>query len=190
MRHFATTEPKCDFHFVAVLKELVDVAHFNFVIIGVRVGTEFDFLDLNDLLFLAGLRLTLLRLVLKLAEIHDLTNRWIGVWRDFNQIQASLFGHDHCTGWCYNTHIVAVCADQANFGIADLVIDAWASVTLWRRVMWSASDEIRPLVISCFYLCKVNTGADHCKTQYRPYCAEMVRFPPCTFPFGPSFDTS
>lgn len=149
MGHLATTETKGYFYFVAVFKKLKNVAHFDFVIIGVRIRTEFDFLDFNDLLFLACLRLAFLGLVLKLAEIHDLTDRWIGVWRDFYQIKTGFVSHHHSAGWGNNTYVFAVSANEADFSIADFFVDAWASVTLWRRVMRSASDEIRPLVITC-----------------------------------------
>ncbi len=116
VRHFAAPETQGDLHLVAVFQKLEDVAHLDFVVVGVRVGTELDFLDLDDLLLLAGLGFLLLSLVLELAIVHDLANRRVGVWRNFHQIQPGFFGHFHGACGGNNANIFAVGADQADFG--------------------------------------------------------------------------
>ena len=113
----------------------------------VRVGTELDLFDLDDLLLLARLSFFLLRFVLELAIVHDFANRRVRIWRDFHQIEACFFGHDHRTFRCHDTDVFAFCANKANFGGPDTVVDAWACVALWWRVMWSASYGLYPLVI-------------------------------------------
>jgi hypothetical protein len=113
--HFAATEAQSDLHLVAVFQEFVDVAHFDIVVVGVRVWTELDLFDLDDLLLLAGLGLALLGFVLILAEIHDFANGGIGVGRDFNQVQPCLVCHFHGTGGGDHAGIFAVSSDEPDF---------------------------------------------------------------------------
>ena len=49
-----------------------------------------------------------------------------------------------------NTDVFTFCADQADFWCADAVIDTWASVALWRRIMRSAGYGFLPSIISRF----------------------------------------
>ena len=115
MRHLATTETQSDLHLVAIVEKLEDVAHFDVVIIGVRIGTEFDFLHLNDLLLLARLGLFFLGFVLKFPEIHDLTDRRGRIGRDFDEIEPYIIGHLHGAGGRDDTDIFAFGANQAYF---------------------------------------------------------------------------
>jgi hypothetical protein len=48
----------------------------------------------------------------------------------------------------HNADVFAFSPDQADFGSADFVVDARASVTGWRRVMRSASYGFYPLIIA------------------------------------------
>jgi len=50
---------------------------------GVDVRAHLDFLDLDDLLFLARFGRFLLRRILQLAEIENLADRRFGIGRDF-----------------------------------------------------------------------------------------------------------
>lgn len=147
VRHFATPETQSNFYFVAVLKELEDITHLNFVIVRVRVRAELDLFDLDDFLLFAGLGLALLGLVFELAKVHNLANRRVCVWRNLNKIQPGFFGQNHGAGGRYNAAIFAIGANQADFRGADVLVDARASVTLWRRIVGSASDDGRPLIV-------------------------------------------
>jgi len=138
VRHFTATKAQRDFHFVAVLQELIHVTHFDVVIIGICVWPEFDLFDLDDLLLFAGFSLAFLRLVFELTEIHDLTNGRSRVRRDFNKIEAGLVCHLHGTFGRDNAGVFAICADKTDFSSANTVVDAGACVALWWRVMGSA----------------------------------------------------
>ena len=138
VRHFAPAEPQGDLHLVAVFKKLEHVAHFDFVIIGVGVGPDFDLFHLDDLLLLAGLGFALLGLVFELAKVHDLTDGRRCVGRNFNQIKPRFFCHHHCPRGRDDADVFTVRPDQADFGAADIVVDAGACVALWWRVVWSA----------------------------------------------------
>ena len=147
MGHFPAAEPQRDLDLVTVLQELENTAHFDIVIIGISVRTELDFLDLDYLLFLAGFRLTLLGLVFELAEVHDLADRRCCIWRNFNQIQTSFLGHFHSTIRRYDADVFAICTNQADVSATYSFVDAGAGFSLRRRVVWSASDDVCPLIV-------------------------------------------
>ena len=115
VRHFAAPETQGDFDLVAVLKKLEDIAHLDFIVVRIRVRTELDLFDLDDLLRLAGFGFAFLRFVFEFAEIHDLADGRIGVWRNFHQIKPGLFGHFHSARRRNNADILAISANQANF---------------------------------------------------------------------------
>ena len=106
------------------------------MIVGAR--THLDLFDLDGLLFLAGFGLALLRLVFELAEVHDLADGRVGVWRNLYQIESGFFGHDHGAFGRNDACILAVCSDQSDFRAANAVVDAWSGVALWWRIMRSA----------------------------------------------------
>ena len=147
VRHLAATKTQGDLYLVAIRQKLEHVAHLDVIIAAVRIRAEFDFFDLDDLLLFAGFGFTLLRFVLKLAEIHNLANGRIGVRRDFYKVETCLFSHFHGTRRRNNAGVFAICADQTDFVGADKFIDARAGVSLRRCVMWSASDDGRPLMV-------------------------------------------
>ena len=142
--HFAATKAQGDLDLIAVAQKLVDVTHLDLIVAAVRVGPEFDFFDLDDLLLFAGFGLTLLRLVFELTEIHDLAHRRICVRRNLNKVKPCFIGHHHGAGRGHDPFVFAIGADQADFGRVDVFVDARAGVTLRRCVMGSASDDGRP----------------------------------------------
>jgi hypothetical protein len=150
VRHLAPSKAQCDLHLVSVLEKLENVAHFDIIVIDISIGTEFDFLDLDYFLLLTSFALAFLLLVFKLSEIHDLTDRWIGVRRDFDQVEPSIFGHHNGAGGRHDANVLSFSANQADFGGVDFIVYARASVSLWRRVMGSASDGGDPLIVAKF----------------------------------------
>ena len=148
--HLATAETQRDFDLVAVLQKLEDIAHFHIVVIGIRIGSELDLFDLDDLLLFARFGFPLLLFVFELAKIHDLADRRIGIRGDFHQIQSGIFCHFHGAGRGNDSCVLSVGTDQANFVRSDFVVDARAGVSLRGRVVWSASDGDRPLIINLY----------------------------------------
>jgi len=147
VRHFAPTKAQGDLYLVTVVQKLENVAHLNVIVVVIRVWTELNFFDFDDLLLLTCLSFFFLSLVFELAVVHDLANRRVGIWRNFYQIEARFIGHDHRTFGCHNTYVFAFRTDKADFGGPNTVINAWACVALWWRVMWSASYGLYPLVV-------------------------------------------
>ncbi len=147
--HLAAPEAQGDFHLVAFLQELHHRAHLHVIVMRVGAGPELDFLDLDDLLLLAGFRLALLRLVFELAEVHDLADRRDGRRRDFHQVQSGFLGHLHRAGRGHDPDILAIRPDQADFRSADAVVDAGTGFALRRGIVRSAGYGSRPLMVQC-----------------------------------------
>ena len=113
----------------------------------VGAGAKLDLFHLDDLLLLARFGLAFLGLVFELPEIHDLTDRRVGVRRDFNQIKPRVCGHFHCPVRCDHAYIFAIGANEADFVIADAFIDTRAGVALRGRVMRSAGYGFVPSIV-------------------------------------------
>jgi hypothetical protein len=94
---------------------------------------ELDLLDLDDLLFLAGLGLLLLLLEAILAVIQDLADRWRGVGRNLDQIEAGLRGLGQGVCDRDGSEVRTVDTDQVNLFNADVFVGAGA-VLLDRRL--------------------------------------------------------
>ena len=186
VRHLTTAETQSDFHFISVFQELIDVAHLHFIVIRIRVWTELDLFDLDDLLLFARFGFALLRLVFEFAEIHDLTHGRVGVRRDFDKVETSLFGHLHGARWRYNADVFAICANQANFVRADIFIDARAGVTLRRCVMGSASDDDRPLIVD-LPISQSRRPKRLLQVENHALVRLLCAFSPCTCVFGCAF---
>jgi hypothetical protein len=80
----------------------------------VDARAEFDFLDLDDLLFLLGLVLFLLFFVFELAEIEDLADRRIGVGRDLDQVEAGFGRHVQSLVATDDAHHLAMFINKAD----------------------------------------------------------------------------
>ena len=148
MRHFAPAETQGNLYLVTVFQKFEHAAHLHIVIVLVRIGPEFDFLDLDDLLLLTGLGLFLLGFVLELAVVHDLADRRRRIRRDFDKVEPGLFGHRHGPFRRHHTDVFAFGPDEPDFAATDGIVDPGAGVALWWRVMWSASYGLYPLIVS------------------------------------------
>jgi len=75
VRDLAAAKAKRDLALVTLFKEALDIAHLDVVVTIIGTGSEFDFLDLDDLLL--GLRFGRLFLldVFELAVIDQATHR-------------------------------------------------------------------------------------------------------------------
>ena len=147
VRHLTAAKAQRDFDFVTVVEKLDHVAHFDVVIMRVGVRAELDIFDLDDLMLFAGLGFALLLFVFELAEIHYFANGWVCIGRNLDKVEFCLFGHNHGLRRRHNTYVFAIGANQTDFSACDTVIDAGASVALWRRVMRSTGYGFDPCVV-------------------------------------------
>src|SRR5262249_36238161 len=88
--------------------------------------------DLDDLLLLARLVLTLLLFVFELAEVEDLANRRIGVGRDLDQIEACFDGAGNCVVPRNHPYHVPVLVDEPHAEGGDFFVDARTVIPGWR----------------------------------------------------------
>ena len=146
MGHLATAKAQGHLDLVAFLQELHHGSHLDIIVMGIGSRTELDFLDLDDLLLLAGLGLALLLFVLELAQVHDLADRRGRVGRDFDQIQPGVLRHLQPDRGRNHADILSIGADQADFGHADAFVHAGSSITGGRCVMRSAGYGCAPLI--------------------------------------------
>lgn len=187
MGHFTAAEPQRDLYLVAIVQKFEHVTHFDVIVIGIGVRSELDLFDLDDLLLFAGFRFALLGLVFEFAEIHDLAHGRIGIGRDLDQVQAGFFGHFHSATGCHDPDVFAVGTNQADFIRADIFVNARACVSLWRRVMGSASDDERPLIVPISRSQKVNPPPPFFKPQNELLLRKMANYA-CNYAFQGPFD--
>ena len=98
---------------------------FNLEVEVMRFGfwSELDFFGLNNRLFLFGLLLFFLQLIPVLVEIHDSTDRRIGLSGNFNQIQILIVCNFQGFLCGEHTALFAVCINKPNFRVLYRLVD-------------------------------------------------------------------
>ena len=96
---------------------------FEFVIVLVRVGPEFYFLDRDVLLVLLRFVLLLVELIKILAVIHDSANRRVRSGRNFDKVQTSLFRYLDCSLGGQDSELFVLIVNDANLASPDSVVD-------------------------------------------------------------------
>ena len=69
VRHLTAAEAQGDLDLVTFAEEFKNRTHLHVIVMDIGSGAELDFLDLDDVLLLAGLGLALLVLVFELADV-------------------------------------------------------------------------------------------------------------------------
>ena len=121
-------------------------AQLDLVIVILDRWADLDFLDLDDLLFLAGLVGLLLLLVLELAVVHDLADRRFGIGRDFDDVEADILRARDRFADGDNADLLPFGADQADGRGADGVVDARTVIFAGRWHIGLANGRLRYLV--------------------------------------------
>jgi hypothetical protein len=67
------------------------------------------------------------RLVLELAVVHDLANRWFGIRGNFDKVEIGVRGDAKSVFDTHNAHLLPSWSDQADFRYADAFVDAGLS---------------------------------------------------------------
>jgi hypothetical protein len=124
--HFTATETQGHLDLVALVEEALHRPHLHVIVVIVDGRAHLDLLDLDDLLFLAGLGSLLLLLVFVLAVVHQLADGRLGVGRDFDDVESFFLAQCERLIQADLAILMAIVADQEDgFGI-DLVVDARA----------------------------------------------------------------
>ena len=90
MCNFATPKADAELHFFSFLQPFGRAYDIELQVIFISLGTKLDLLDRDLNLVLLRFAFFAALFVLELAVIHDAADRWIGIWRYFNQIQANI----------------------------------------------------------------------------------------------------
>src|SRR5271155_716219 len=109
------------------LQEPDHVTLFGLVVVIVDLGAQFLFFDNGLLLVLARLARLLRRLILELAVIHDLADRWSGVRRNFDKVEIGIRGDAKGIFDTHDAYLFPSWTDQTDFRYADALVDAGLS---------------------------------------------------------------
>src|SRR6202012_5921239 len=124
VHHLAAAEAHGDLHLVAFIEEAGRRTHFDVIVMVIDIGTEFYLLHLDDLLLHAGFVLLFLLLVFELAEVQQLADRWIGVGRNFDKVEARIFRRGHRFSRGHDPDHLTIDTDQTYLRHVYLVIHA------------------------------------------------------------------
>src|SRR5271168_3913542 len=111
-------------YFVALAQETDDLVLANLKIVLGGRRPEFHFLDVRTLLVFLGFVGLLAQLVLKLAVVHELANRWHSGGRDFHNIQSRFARRLHGVEQGHHPELIARVIDHANFASAYALVNA------------------------------------------------------------------
>ena len=129
--NFTPTKLHLHFDFFTLFEPTTRTFECNFNVVVIRFRAQLNGFDFDFLLILFGAAHFTLLLILKLAEIHDLTNWWICLWCNLDQINTMTLCGIKCFSYCNNTYIAChrttICVlffyNEANFFCPDLVIN-------------------------------------------------------------------
>ena len=123
MGHFAAAEADAGLDLVAGLEELFGLLHANVEVGHVDLGRQTDFLDVHDLLVLAGFLFLLGLLKAELTVVHHAAHGGLCLGGDLHQVQTALNGGFHGLLNGNDTQLGTVAVDQSNFLITNLFVD-------------------------------------------------------------------
>lgn len=121
---FTSAEHQGNFNAVAMFDELAEVAHFGVVVVISHVDPEFNFFELGLHLVLLLLFLFLFLVVLEFAVVHDFTHGWLAVRSDLDQIKTVILRSLEGDPGFYNSELIAVIVNDANFRDTNAMIDS------------------------------------------------------------------
>src|SRR5215813_3370743 len=119
MRNLAATEVNGRLHLVAIVKYANRIVLLEHIVVLIRTGPELDLLNSNEGLFRFSFLLFLLLLVLVFAEVDDTANRWLSLWRDFDEIQSFAPGDFDCLLRRHHADLCPVFVDHPDLANSD-----------------------------------------------------------------------
>ena len=130
--NFAVKEFRCkdgsdpifiDDELVTLLQELGSLVHLGVEVVGVDVQGKADLLEFNHFLVLLGFLFLFLHLEPVFTVIKNFAHRRLGLRRDLDEVKVLVDSHLQCVARAHNAHLRAIRPDQADFFVADLLID-------------------------------------------------------------------
>src|SRR4029077_17986605 len=145
-------------------EERTDVLHLEVEVVVVGLGTELDLLEDDRGLVLPRRLLLLRRLVLELAEVHDLADRWGGTGADLAQLQPRLLGEAQRLLGGDDADLCAVGADDAHLGHSNAAADSVVVRRAWGSLIEWPWDDLSPFR---WLLGEADDVSDHCNAGRR-----------------------
>ncbi len=121
--NLAPSEPQGHLHLVSVGQKAPEVAEFGLVIRFFRPRAKLDFFDLRLCLFFLGCGSPLVLLEEELTEVHQPTNRRLGMRRDLDKVKPVFFGEFQPFGARDDPSLFSRIPDQPNGLGLDLGVD-------------------------------------------------------------------
>ena len=157
MRHLASAKPNRRLHLIALLQPFARALHAIAVVVHVCAGAKLHFLDGDDDLFLLRFVRFFLGFVLELAEIDNLANGRLGVWRNLDEIQSSLARRANRLARIHDSEWFAFVSDHAHLRNADPFVD---SSNRRAPKIWATAASI-----TCSYVCTSSVKVSSSKFQ-------------------------
>src|ERR1700722_3586222 len=123
-RLLAATEHDRHLDLVALLEEPLDVTFLSPVVVRVNFRADLDFLDDGLSLVLTRFPGFERRLVLELAVVHQLADRWSRGRRDFDQVEVCFLSKPEGVGNRHDPYLLTRWAYQPYFRYPDTLVDA------------------------------------------------------------------
>ena len=121
--NFAPTKEDGDFGLILLPQKTLDMPDLDLQIVFIRLGTDLDFLHLNDRLLFLGFLRTLALLILELSVVHDLANGRVCIGSHFHQIQLFLCGQLQSLLHRQYAQLLPFSADYPNFQSSNSFVD-------------------------------------------------------------------
>ena len=123
MRNRTLAEPDGNLQLVAGLQEFDSLVDLCVEIVGINRRKHTDFLDLHNLLVLAGFLFPLCLLKAELAVVHDPAHRRSRLGRDLDQIQILVIGNLLRFLCGKHTQLCSLIVDYQHLTVPDLFVD-------------------------------------------------------------------
>jgi hypothetical protein len=143
---FSAPETQCDLALIAFSQKPLDVAQLDVVVTVIGTGPELDLFDFNDLLLGLGFSGLLLLLVLKLAVIHQATDRGYRGRSNFNQVNVKVSRHAQGLHQTHNPQGLVVGSAQADVGCQDFPVQPVLALFAMAAISEFSSDGSCPLL--------------------------------------------
>jgi cell division protein FtsW (lipid II flippase) len=133
---------------ITVFQKFIHAAHFHFVIVNICSRSKFDFLDFDNFLFFTGFGFAFLLLVFIFTKIHDFAHGWVGIGRNFHQIQTDLICKFLAACGGNHPYVFTFGPNEPYFRAVYAIIYARSGFARWWRVVRSASYGFIPYVVN------------------------------------------
>jgi len=122
--HLPATEAQAGLDLISFVEEADGLILLRLIVVFVEGDGEFDFLDDNDFLLLAGGAFALIFFVEEAAVILNAADGGNGIWRDFDQIESTFPGNLQRLERRKDAHLLPIFVNDADLSRADSFVNS------------------------------------------------------------------